>query len=244
MLTKKSWLLSLFIIGLLIFPGYRTGAVEMPGDGIPSVINDIREGGYILYMRHGEATIGQDRPDVNFNDCSTQRNLSSGGKKQAQAIGRIVQKLNIPIQYPVLASPYCRARETAEIAFGNRNVKVYPLLADIVKVSKEDVPIEEKQNIIDNFTKMLEISPARGTNQIIIGHMFPAGIELGEITSMGTVVIKPKGRGNGYEIVRKISLEEFMRAPNLTHQQEAPQRTKPPHPSRFSHRCVPGADLQ
>lgn len=211
MFTKKSLLLSFYILTLLLLSGYRARAIEMPVDGNSSVIKAIRDGGYILYMRHGDATIGQDREDLNFNDCGTQRNLSEKGKKQALAIGQIYNKLKIPIQYPVLASPYCRTRETAAIAFGSQNVKVYPFWADIVKVSKDDVPPEVKQNIVEHFTKILEIVPPRGTNQIMIGHMFSPGIALGEIPNMGTVVIKPRGRGNGYEIVQKINLNEFMK---------------------------------
>ncbi|WP_373232720.1 histidine phosphatase family protein [Cohnella sp.] len=211
MLTKKSLLLSLFIVTLLQLSGYDTGAAEIREERDSSIVKAIRSGGYILYIRHGEATIGQDRPDVNLNDCGTQRNLSEDGKKQAQAIGQIVSKLKIPIQYPVLASPYCRTRETAVIAFGNQNVKMIPFLADIENLRKDDVPTEEKQNIVENLTKMLEIAPPRGSNRIMVGHMFPAGAALGEIPNIGTVVIKPRGRGNGYEIVRKISLEEFMK---------------------------------
>lgn len=59
---------------------------------------------------------------------------------------------------------------------------------------------------------MLETAPARGLNQIIIGHSFPAGTAIGEIPYMGTAVIKPKGQGNGYDVIRIISLEEFMKA--------------------------------
>lgn len=211
MLTKKSLFLSVFIITLLLMSGYHAGASEMHDVRESSVIKAIRDGGYIFYIRHGEATLGQDRQDVNFNDCGTQRNLSEEGKKQAKAFGQIISKLKIPIQYPVRASPFCRARETAEIAFGSQNVKVYPFLADIVNLSKDDVPLEVKQNIVENITKMLETVPPNGSNQIMAGHMFPAGIALGEIPHMGTVVIKPRGQGNGYEIVQKISLDEFTR---------------------------------
>ncbi|WP_374016360.1 histidine phosphatase family protein [Paenibacillus thiaminolyticus] len=212
MLPKKMLLLPLVFVTFLLLSGYHIEAGHLPKAENPSIVEALRNGGYILYMRHGEATIGQDLPHVIFDDCGTQRNLSELGKGQAQAIGQIMNKLNIPIQYPVWASPYCRTRDTARIAFGNQNVKVVPLLADIVKVSNQNVPAEEKQNIVANFTRMLETAPARGLNQIIIGHSFPAGTAIGEISYMGTAVIKPKGQGNGYEVIRIISLEQFMKA--------------------------------
>ncbi|MCY9762016.1 hypothetical protein M5X06_17455 [Paenibacillus alvei] len=53
--------------------------------------------------------------------------------------------------------------------------------------------------------------PSSGTNKDVIGHAFPAGVSIGVIPYMGTVDIKPKGMGNGYELIQKISLEDFMR---------------------------------
>ncbi|CAH8770760.1 histidine phosphatase family protein [Paenibacillus dendritiformis] len=211
MFPKKMLLLPLVFVTLLVLSGYRTEAGHLPETENRAIIEALRNGGYILYMRHGEATMGQDFPHVIFDDCGTQRNLSEEGKRQAREIGQMINKLNIPIQYPVWTSPYCRARDTARIAFGSQNVKVIPLLADIVKVSTQDVPVEEKQNIVANISRVLEIAPARGSNQIIIGHSFPAGTALGEIPNMGTAVIKSRGQGNGYEVARIMSLEEFMK---------------------------------
>lgn len=52
---------------------------------------------------------------------------------------------------------------------------------------------------------MLEMKPPPGTNIDIIAHSFPKGIGLGEIANMRTVIIKPRGQGNGYEVVRKLT---------------------------------------
>ncbi|MEC0259808.1 MULTISPECIES: histidine phosphatase family protein [Paenibacillus] len=175
-----------------------------------TLFEEIQKGGYILFLRHGEATIGQDQPGLTFHDCATQRNLSQTGRDQARMIGTIFKEKMIPIQYPVISSPYCRAQQTAEIAFGTQNVSVNPFLASIVQLSAEGVPEEEKQRILVNLSEMLEIPPARGSNTVIVGHAFPRGLALGEIPSMGTIVIKPKGIGKGYEIVSKLTLQEFI----------------------------------
>ncbi|MEJ1715048.1 histidine phosphatase family protein, partial [Escherichia coli] len=95
-------------------------------------MNDLKNGGYIIYFRHAEATVGQDSDNLVFEDCSTQRNLSDHGKQQAQVVGAFFKENPIPIAYPVIASPYCRTRETAEIAFGKQNIQLNPTLADIV----------------------------------------------------------------------------------------------------------------
>lgn len=126
-------------------------------------------------------------------------------------LGESMRKLNIPVQYPVVASPYCRTRESAELAFGSGNVAVDPSLAAIAKLSDSSISAAEKQSIVMQVEKMFELVPQSGTNKVVIGHAFPSGVAVGEIPYMGTVVIKPKGPGNGYEIVQKINLQDFMR---------------------------------
>lgn len=52
--------------------------------------------------------------------------------------------------------------------------------------------------------------PPSGTNKVIVDHSFPQGVGLDEIPNLGTVVVKPRGHGNGYEIVDQISLAELL----------------------------------
>lgn len=193
---------------VLLFAATETGAREVPTDS--TIFRAIEKGGLILYLRHGEATIGQDQPEVNFNDCRTQRNLSEIGREQAIEMGKIAAKQLFPIRYPVLSSPYCRARETAGIIFGQQNVVAAPLLASIEKLKLESYPIEKKQQILADLSRMFETPPPYGTNTVIVAHMFPPNVALGEIPNLGTVIIKPLGSGRGYKIVGRISLEQFI----------------------------------
>ncbi len=169
------------------------------------VLDLLRRGGYILYARHGEATVGVDQPDLNFQYCFTQRNLSQEGRRQAIYYGAILRNLRIPISYPILASPFCRTIETAQLAFGWENVQVDPFWFEIYKLSGNLSGAEQKR-ILAALQSRLEIEPPQGSNRVIIAHSFPKEIGLGQIPNMGTVIIKPKGRGNGYEIAAKLSL--------------------------------------
>jgi hypothetical protein len=169
--------------------------------------NQLMNGGYILYIRHGEATIGNDLANLNFNDCYTQRNLSDLGREQAIYYGEMMRYLRIPINYPVFASPFCRTIETAQLAFGWRNVFIDPFWFEIYKLG-ENPSIEEQQSILDSLHSELEIIPSKG-NKVIIAHGFPDGIGLGEITNMGTVIVKPLGPNIGYEIIAKLSLTDL-----------------------------------
>ncbi|WP_219837336.1 histidine phosphatase family protein [Paenibacillus sp. R14(2021)] len=173
-----------------------------------SLLQSLQQGGYILYVRHGEANEGEDQPNLTFRDCSTQRNLSQAGKEEAIAYGETLRRLHIPVLAPVLASPFCRTRETAELAFGQEKVQVDPFWISIYRLSG-DVPLEEQATTLSALTYFLEKIPKKGSNQVIIAHSFPKGIGLGEISNLGSVVVKPKGIGKGYEIIDRISLQEL-----------------------------------
>src|SRR5918994_1386232 len=82
---------------------------------LEDVINRLRTGGYVILLRHA-ATTGIDMA-VDIADCSTQRNLSSEGRVQAEDVGASIERFDIEVTR-VLASPYCRTRQTARIAFG------------------------------------------------------------------------------------------------------------------------------
>lgn len=45
---------------------------------------------------------------------------------------------------------------------------------------------------------------------VIVAHSFPKGIGLSQIPDMGTVIVKPLGQGNGYEVVAKLSLADLL----------------------------------
>ncbi|WP_063858213.1 histidine phosphatase family protein [Paenibacillus sp. A3] len=179
-----------------------------------SMVNTLRQGGYVLYVRHGEANVGEDKPFFAITDCSTQRNLSVKGKEQARRYGEAIRKLNIPVHLPVEASPLCRTTQTAQIAFGERNVAINDFWLKIYELSGDADP-QQIQETIRAFTTAVEPKPPEGTNRVIIGHAFPSGIGLGDIPNLGTVVLKPLGLGMGYKVVGSMSLEEVLQFAGL-----------------------------
>ncbi|MFB5660416.1 histidine phosphatase family protein [Alteribacillus sp. HJP-4] len=172
-----------------------------------SLLDALRKGGFILYARHGEAAVGSDLPHVNLQDCLTQRNLSVTGRKQAIYYGDMLRSLQIPIEYPVVASPFCRTIETAQLAFGGSNVYIDPFWVEIYRLSGS-LPDEDRRRILNHLQSVLETIPEEGRNKVIVAHSFPEGMGLGPIPNMGTVIVKPGGPGNGFEVVHQFSLPE------------------------------------
>lgn len=89
----------------------ETGAAE-PGARLTGRSAD----GVILLMRHALAPGGGDPPGFVAGDCSTQRNLSEEGRAQARRIGEALRQMEVPVT-SVWHSQWCRARDTAELAF-------------------------------------------------------------------------------------------------------------------------------
>jgi phosphohistidine phosphatase SixA len=83
------------------------------------LVEALQEGGLVVYLRHAATDRSkEDDTVVDFGDCSTQRNLNDAGREQARTIGEAFRELEIPVD-EVLASEYCRTRETGELAFGS-----------------------------------------------------------------------------------------------------------------------------
>jgi phosphohistidine phosphatase SixA len=77
----------------------------------------IHKGGYALVMRHAQAPGKGDPANFRLDDCTTQRNLSAEGRGQAAELGKAIRERNVPVGR-VLSSRWCRALETARLAFG------------------------------------------------------------------------------------------------------------------------------
>ena len=68
----------------------------------------------VVMMRHALAPGTGDPPSFKLGDCSTQRNLSAEGRKQAVQLGKEFRDRNIRIAR-VLSSQWCRCLDTAKL---------------------------------------------------------------------------------------------------------------------------------
>src|SRR5258708_12419197 len=82
------------------------------------LLSELLKGGYILYFRHAATDFSQnDERMKSFEDCANQRNLIDRGRSDARAAAAAIRHLGIPVER-VLASPFCRTVETAQLIFG------------------------------------------------------------------------------------------------------------------------------
>ena len=108
----------------------------------------LREGEQIVLLRHAMAPGASEPTNFDIEKCSTQRNLSERGRQQARKIGALFAARAAPTGR-VLTSRFCRAKETARLAFGNAEefAPLDPPAAD-EKARKEQMEaiLEEMRN--------------------------------------------------------------------------------------------------
>ena len=82
----------------------------------------LKKGGQVVLMRHAVTTPGVgDPPGFRLDDCSTQRNLTDDGRRDAQRVGAEFRARGVVVEN-VLSSPWCRCVESASLAFGKAEI--------------------------------------------------------------------------------------------------------------------------
>ncbi len=83
------------------------------------LIERLQGGGHVLVIRHERTdAFRPDSPELDVENCATQRNLSVAGHANAIENGRVIHHMKIPVER-VLASPVCRTLETGRLMFGD-----------------------------------------------------------------------------------------------------------------------------
>jgi phosphohistidine phosphatase SixA len=123
-LRSASLLLAALILSLPLWaqgPAQTaTARSSLPLRTLPpaELLSELRQGGYVLYFRHASTDFGQsDERMDSYEDCAHQRKLTEQGRAEARSIGASIRMLRIPFGR-VLASPFCRTVDTAQLAFG------------------------------------------------------------------------------------------------------------------------------
>jgi len=137
-------------------------AAEQPAH---ELIESLKSGGYIIYMRHGitkRKDKNRAKKAIDLTRCETQRNLTEEGQLQVARIGKVIKSLKIPIG-KVKSSPYCRTQDTAKAVFGAYEVD--DLLAySMAKLEKESAKLG--QHLYDSILSVTDTK----NNTVFVGH--------------------------------------------------------------------------
>jgi len=165
----------------------------------PRLADALRQGGYVLYFRHTATDFSQnDERMTGFEDCANQRNLTDAGRADARAIGAAIRSLGIPIG-EVLASPFCRTRETAELIFGRYSVST----------AVRGGPAQTDGGRYDELRALLARRVPGKVNLAIASHGNPFAALAGTpyLAEGEAAIIEP--RDAGFSIVARIKKDEW-----------------------------------
>lgn len=164
-LATSSWFSSWFI--------WPASAQVQP---TPDMVSILRTGGCVVLLRHAQTEPGiGDPPNFKLEQCSTQRNLSADGRVQSQRIGQWFKDRKLQAR-AVQSSPWCRCKDTADLAFGTYTV--LPALASTF----ENSAAQPSQT--QTLRTLLRAIPA-GQFEVWVTHQVNITALTGEVPAMG-----------------------------------------------------------
>jgi phosphohistidine phosphatase SixA len=183
---------------LLFLAGFATPAWAQLDAG---VLDQLRHGGYVLYLRHTSTDFSQDDAKMtSYEDCASQRNLTDKGREEARAIGAHVKRLGIPIG-AVLASPFCRTMETARLAFG---------VAQATNEVRGGPARSDDPKRYAGLVRLLSGALPRGQNLVISSHGNPFHAVAGPpyLAEGEIAVVRPEGDSR-FSVVGRVRLKDW-----------------------------------
>lgn len=143
-------------------------AQEDPKDpAAQPLVEALRQGGLVIYLRHTRTEKDYaDQIDARLGDCASQRVLSEAGWHDARRIGEAIRAANVPVG-EVWSSEYCRAWQTADLAFGD-----YRKTPALNFEPAETYSTEQWQAMRSKVSPLITREVVAG-NRVIVGHDDP-----------------------------------------------------------------------
>jgi phosphohistidine phosphatase SixA len=159
----------------------------------------LADGGKVVMIRHTQSEDAT--PEVSMHlsaegDCTQEQNLSEEGREQARALGALFQEHGVTVD-AVMSSEFCRARETAELAFGDYEAWTPLNLIEALPAGESEWLMEDVRDRMGGFDGegvLVLVSHRSNINTITFQHTEPGDM----------VVVEPDDSG-GFGVLGLIS---------------------------------------
>jgi broad specificity phosphatase PhoE len=204
------------VVGLTLMPAATAGASE-------HLWTLLKAGGQVVLIRHAITTPGVgDPPGMRLDDCSSQRNLTDEGRRDARRLGEAFRARGLPVDR-VLSSPWCRCLETARLAFGAAE-PWSPLSNLFGRPEQRAEQVRQMQALVGE--------QRTGGNLVLVSHGSTISVLTGvSLDTSEMVVVTPLGGGQ-FTVAGRLRLMQWgaptwpPKPPNV--------RSAPGHPGRSS----------
>ena len=170
-------------------------------------INSMRQGGYVIVLRHGATPTDQaDTDPLHLENVARQRQLNDQGREQARTMGAAMRRLNIPVGQ-VHTSAFNRAVETGKLlGFG----EVKPSL-DFAEGGLVVTPVENNRRA-QALRKIAATVPPAGSNVIVVTHrpniLDAFGKDWFDVREGEASIFAPDGAGK-YKLIARVQADEW-----------------------------------
>lgn len=175
-----------------------------------SLAQALRQGGYVIVMRHASSPAEPpDAKTVNPDNSNHERQLDERGRASAVAMGKALRELNIPIGN-IFSSPTYRALETVRLMQLGKPTSI-PELGDGGRSMQASTEAQ-----VAWLRKRVAQFPA-GSNTLIVTHSpnmsraFPEFTR--DLADGEALIFGPDGKG-GVALVARVKIEEW---PKMVH---------------------------
>lgn len=155
----------------------------------------LKQPGHIAFIRHALAPGGGDPPGFTIGDCSTQRNLSDEGRRQAARTGDAFRENGIE-RADVYSSQWCRCRETAE-QLGLGEITQLPALNSLY--GRKEREAEQIKALRQTIASLDLSGPV-----VMVSHHATIMALTGVSTSSGEIAVVKREGGGGLSVIGKI----------------------------------------
>ena len=168
---------------------------SIKADSNQNLINELKNGGKLIFIRHAYAPGGGDPNNFDINDCNTQRNLSNSGREQAKNIGNFFKNNNIKIKN-IYSSEWCRCKETALIAFNKFETK------DFLNSFFSSEFAQNKDAQMNNLKEFIKNNKSK-QNLVFVTHYVVISESLNYLSSSGEIVVSDKD----FKVIDTVEIE-------------------------------------
>lgn len=175
------------------------GAVPLLATGAPAdqgAWSALRAGGGVAMIRHARAPGTGDPAAFRLDDCSTQRNLDASGRREAAALGERFRAEGVEVT-AVKSSRWCRALDTARLAFPEAKVEPAPALDSFFgRRANEPSQTASVRELVGSWT-------GPGT-LVLVTHQVNVTALTGVFPREGEVVVLRPGPAGRVEVVGRV----------------------------------------
>jgi phosphohistidine phosphatase SixA len=193
-------LLLAMLVAVAVAPAWAETAAKAP------LIDALREGGYVLLMRHASSpTARPGKAMADRENTTLERQLDKNGRNTARAMGAAMRALHLPIR-EILSSPTYRALETVRLA-GLQQPRTAPELGDGGQSMQplQPSPAAWLRNLVAKV-------PAPGTDTLIVTHapniIGAFGANLADVADGEILIFRPDGNGDAM-LAGRIKIQEW-----------------------------------